>query len=78
MNKQDRKVIEKWIENLDEIKCGVEEMMENETEKLDNMPEGLQESERGEKMQEGIDQLDYANNSLEEAIGYLREIIDNA
>ena len=34
MNKSQRKQIEKWIENIDEIRCGVEEMMDNETEKL--------------------------------------------
>lgn len=39
------------------------------------MPEGLQESERGEAMQEAIDNLESTSSSLEEAIDYLNEII---
>lgn len=78
MNKAQRKELSEHISGLEEIKSALETMQEDEIEKLDNMPEGLQESERGEKMQEGIDQLDYANNSLQEAIDNLQEIIDNA
>lgn len=78
MNKAQRKELSEHISELEEIKSALETMQEDETEKLDNMPECLQESERGEKIQEGIDQLDYANNSLQEAIDNLQEIIDNA
>lgn len=38
------------------------------------MPEGLQESERGDQMQEAIDALDEACCSMEEAIDRLNEI----
>jgi hypothetical protein len=40
------------------------------------MPESLQESERGEAMQEAIDNLESASSSLEEAIDYLNEIVE--
>lgn len=75
MNKQNRRDLQGYVYSLDEIKCAIEEMQEDETEKLDNMPEGLQESERGEAMQEAIDNLESASSSLEEAIDYLNEII---
>ena len=71
MNKTQRNQIEKWIDSLTEIKEGVESMQEEEQDKLDNMPENLQESERGEQMQNGIENLEAAASSLEEAIDSL-------
>jgi len=71
MNKTQRNQIEKWIDSLNEIKEGVESMQEDEQDKLDNMPENLQESERGEQMQNGIEDLEAAASSLEESIDFL-------
>lgn len=71
MNKTQRNQIEKWIDSLTEIKEGVESMIEEENEKYENMPENLQDSEHGEKMYEGIENLEAASSSLEEAIDSL-------
>ena len=49
-------------------------MKDEEEDKFDNMPEGLQESERGEAMQEAIEQLETACDNLDEAISSLQEI----
>ena len=49
-------------------------MKEDEEDKFDNMPEGLQESERGEAMQEAIEQLETACDNLDEVISALEEI----
>ena len=76
MNAKQRKELQGYADSLDEIKCAIEEMQEDETEKLDNMPESLQESERGEAMQEAIDNLESASSCLEEAIDYLNEILE--
>lgn len=76
MNKKQRNALQGYAESLDEIKSFLETMQEEETEKLDNMPEGLQESERGEAMQEAIDNLESASNSIDEAIGYITEITE--
>lgn len=75
MNAKQRKELQGYAYSLDEIKSNIETMMEDEQSKLDNMPEGLQESERGEAMQEAIDNLESASSSLEDAIDYLNEII---
>lgn len=75
MNANQRKTLQGYVESLEEIKCAIEEMRDDEECKFDNMPEGLQESERGEAMQEAIDNLESASSSLEEAIDYLNEII---
>ena len=76
MNKSQRKQLNEWKDQLEEIKSCLETMQEDETEKLDNMPESLQESERGEAMQEAIENLESASSSLEEAIDYLNEIVE--
>lgn len=44
-------------------------------EKYDNMPEGLQESERGEQLQETVEALEMACDSRDEVIDGLGEII---
>lgn len=75
MNAKQRKELQGYADSLDEIKCAIEEMRDDEECKFDNMPEGLQESERGEAMQEAIDNLESASSSIEEAIDYLNEII---
>ena len=73
MNKQNRKVIEGYINSLQDIKQDVESMLDEEQEKFDNMPEGLQESERGEAMQNAIDNLESASDAIGDAIDYLNE-----
>lgn len=47
--------------------------MDKEQEALDNMPESLQEGERGEAMQDAIDNLSSAMDSVEEAVDSLEE-----
>lgn len=76
MNKQDRKEVSELIEQIEGIQCALEEMRYDEECKFDNMPEGLQESERGETMQEAIENLESASSSLEEAIYYLNKITE--
>ena len=75
MNAKTRKEIEKLTESLDEIKCAVENFQCDEEEKFDNLPEGIQDSERGEEFQAAIENLESAASSIEEAIDYLNEII---
>ena len=74
MNAQGRKEIAKYIASLEEIKDKLDSMMDEEQDKFDNMPEGLQESERGEAMQEAIKQLETACDNLDEVISALEEI----
>ena len=72
MNAQRRKALKavvKKLEALDELRQEVKEMLEavrdEESEALANMPEGLQESERGQQMQEYIDTMDSAMDDLD-------------
>jgi hypothetical protein len=74
MNAQGRKEIAKYIASLEEIKNNLDSMREEEEDKFDNMPEGIQESERGEDMQEAIENLEEAVSNLEDTIDILNEI----
>lgn len=76
MNKTDRKQISEWIDKLDEIKSDIESMQEYEEEKYDNLPDGIQDSETGERIQNGIECLEDAVSSLDEAIDYLNDAME--
>lgn len=47
----------------------IEDVIDEEQDAYDNMPENLQYSEKGEKMDEGIDSLETAKDILEEVNG---------
>lgn len=76
MNKDVRKEIQELIEQLDAIKTRVEELRDDEDNKYSNLPDSLQNSEKGEKMQEAIDNLDSASGSIEEAMDFLQEAMN--
>lgn len=76
MNKRDRKELEKALELLNSASEIITMIKEQEDEKYDNLPEGIQNSERGEKFQEDIDNLDYAISDLETAVESLNAAIN--
>lgn len=67
MNATQRKELAELATQIDTIKEQLESIRDAEQEKYDNLPEGLQESERGEKFQEGIDTLDEIISNLKDA-----------
>lgn len=76
MNKQRRKQIEKAIGLLSEARAILEEVTDEEQEAFDNLPEGLQQSERGELMDEGISRLIDVYETIEEHETELDDIIN--
>lgn len=73
MNRMRRKELARIVEKLErlealrlEIKEELETVMEEEQEALDNMPESLQDGEKGQQMQEYIDAMESALDDLEE------------
>ncbi len=71
MNRTRREAIDDLIEQLENIQQQIETLKDEEQTAYDNMPEGLQCSERGETITEAIDNLESAESSVEETIGYL-------
>jgi hypothetical protein len=78
MNKERRKYIRNIIESLEVAKSDLEQIREEEQSAFDNMPEGLQASERGEAMEDAIYNLEDAFDSVDSAIDTLNEIIGEA
>jgi hypothetical protein len=70
MNNQQRKQIRAIAESLETFKDQLEEIGNEERLKFDNMPESLQCSERGEKLESGAE-------SLEELVDEIDLIIEN-
>lgn len=68
MNKQDRKELMRAIGLIEEAKEIVANIMESEQEKFDNLSEGLQQTERGQKFEENVSNLESVDGSLCEAI----------
>ena len=77
MNKARRKRIQDVQTQLEVLKQEIDSIMAEEQEALENMPESLQESERGEAMQEAIYALESAFNSCDELDEYLADACDH-
>lgn len=71
MNKARAKKIQTVIERLAKLKEMVEELQQEEQDAFDNASEKLQESEKGEAMEEAARDLEQSISSLDEAIEYL-------
>jgi hypothetical protein len=74
MNKDDRKELESALDMLREAHQIIETLAEQEREKYDNMPEGLQNGERGQAISEAADALEESSGHLDDAINRLEEI----
>lgn len=76
MNKQRRTCIEEIIPRIEAIRGELAFILDEEQEAFDNLPEGIQSSKRGEKMEEAINTLQDADISLDEVQITLSEIIE--
>ena len=74
MNKYRREQIRKALQLVEEAYSLLSVAKEEEEMAYENLPESLQSSERGEAMQENVDNLDTAVTALEEAKDALDEI----
>ena len=74
MNKIRRTKIKEQIEAMEIIKSSIEDILDEEQDAFDNMPESLQYSERGETSQEAIDSMENVLSSLEDILEELEAI----
>lgn len=72
MNKQRRKAIGDIYDKLIGIQYDLEYIRDEEQEAFDNLPESIQYSERGERMEEYISSLEEALDN----VGYAVESLD--
>lgn len=73
MNKERRNQIKKIYDELEMLKDRLENVFTEEADAFDNMPYSLQTSDKGIEMEEGIDQLESAMNSIDDALNELAE-----
>lgn len=74
MNKQDRKEIEEIITILNDAKSRIESLGEAEQEKFDNLSDGFQCAERGQKMENDAETLLNASGEVSNIIEMLQEL----
>lgn len=74
MNKKRKQQANDLKEQLCSIKIELERIAKEEENAFSNLPESLQESERGEEMEENVDCLNDAVCNLEEVIDCLTNI----
>ncbi|GHV18128.1 hypothetical protein FACS1894169_14370 [Bacteroidia bacterium] len=76
MNKARRKELNEIRAELQGLMERLEIIKDEEQESFDNMPEGLQYSERGEKAENAISNLEYAYDNISDAIDRIDEAIE--
>lgn len=69
MNNSRRKEIESALELLEKAKDILESCAADERESFDNLPDGLQQAERGQAMEAAADALDSMVGYIESAMG---------
>ncbi len=75
MNKQRRKEIEAIATRIKEVKSDLETLADEESDGFENMPESLQDGDRGQAIQEAMENLEYAYGSLDEVTDYLEAAV---
>ena len=73
MNNLRRRKIDRISEQLQALKDQLEELLQEEQEAFDNIPEAFQETDRYAEAEEKLDYLDTAFGGLEEVIDSLTE-----
>ena len=76
MNKQRRKRINDLIDEISALKGKIDEVLQEEQDYYDNMPESLQSSERGENSEEAISNLEEALSCIDDCVSSLEAAID--
>lgn len=75
MNNKTRKVLKGLIDTIELLQSVITDTLEDEQEKFDNMPEGLQQSDNGMQMEAAVAALEEAIVSFDDAIGNIEEAI---
>lgn len=73
MNKKRREAIQDIISSLEELKEQIEEVRDEEQEYYDNMPESLQNGDKGQAADNAIGELQSALDKLDDVITHLND-----
>jgi hypothetical protein len=76
MNNTRRKELRKILDSLEVIYDTLETISEEERESFENLPEGIQDSERGQLLEAYADAIEYAYGDLESVRDQLTNILE--
>lgn len=76
MNKQRRRELENIADVLSDCLNRLEYVKDDEQEAYDNLPESLQYSEKGEIMQENVDDIDMIISDLDQVFCGINDLIN--
>ena len=73
MNKERKGRFNDVISSLEEAKGELEDILNEEQDSYDSLPDGLQMSSRGEKMQDYICLMEDCISKIDEVVGFVEE-----
>ncbi|BAO53084.1 hypothetical protein KPP23_057 [Pseudomonas phage KPP23] len=73
MNNARRKQLAEIVDQMQELRARLDELQNEEQEAFDNMPESLQQGEKGQQSETAAERIGHAGDSLDEAISALEE-----
>lgn len=73
MNKQRRGAIQSILDDLQVLRERIESARDEEQEAYDNLPDGWQQGDKGQKMDDAVSALESALDGVDEIAGYLNE-----
>lgn len=76
MNNERRAELKKAITHLDDARTIVEQIRDDEQDSYDNMPEGLQSSSKGERLEEITDQLSETASTIEQCVTDIEQAME--
>ena len=76
MNRYRRSILKTIVESLNKISEELRDVIDEETDAYENMPDKLKDGERGRLSSDAIDYLEDASSSLDDIIDTINEAID--
>ena len=76
MNRYRRSILKTIVESLSKISEDLRDVIDEETDAYENMPDNLKDGERGSSSSDAIDYLEDASSSLDDIIDTINEAID--
>lgn len=76
MNRYRRSILKTIVESLSKINEELRDVIDEEADAYENMPDNLKDGERGSSSSDAIDYLEDASSSLDDIIDTINEAID--
>lgn len=73
MNNDRRKKLKQAVKMINEARDVVDGVMDEEQMAFDNLPEGLQEAEKGSEMEDNVSELESITEAIDEVVERIEE-----